>query len=523
MFTLPPDDDAPELLWSTRWRGNTLNKVLVDSNGRIYIAGTVYESVPLVVQAPTGNFPFYQAAHHGVMDGYVACFDANTNLVYSTHYGGSSWDHVLDMAMDEGTNRLAIVGLTESRGFGDGQVFSTWLPQYSGGGGYYQTYTTPDGSGGINADGMIAWFSLDLDWLWSSRFGGYSDDHLTSACFAPDGSFYAAGYSGFGQIYGSTDCVAPSLSDPYFPHCNVIGADDQLDYGGLNDHLLVRFNTDHDLLWSRFAGGSGYEFASSSDGTGPGYPLNGPVVAVDETGDLFLAGSTTTGGSTYGNDYVFVGPSAQYYDLQIHNGNVELPQTDRSDVYMMKFDGTTGQVEHGTFYGGRYGIPVNQPGWDINQDVITCMTTRDSRLYIGGTTASTFWFPVIALDGVASSFLQSTPPLNQPVGATDLTHAFIAQLSWVFEPVGVVENGADGQADITAWFNTAGGLSIQLAAPWTGTLPIIDLFDAQGKLVLSEPALRATGTMEVGAPDLAPGFYAGHVRDTPYTFKVAKP
>lgn len=529
MFSMDTPTEGPQLLWSTRWKSTTLNKVLVDANGRIYIAGSI-SGTGLAVQAPAGSNTFHQPVSHGGSDGYVACFDANTNLLWSTYYGGEGDDHVLDMAIHEGTGRLAIVGRTGSLGHpgaGNCQVIPGWLPQCAGGGAYHQIYHNGNGQNGATAsDGFIAWFSLDMGWIWSTRFGGTTEDHITSAVFAPDGSFYVAGYILASQSYNNTLCAVPVPADPGFPHCIWTAAADQMGYGGLDDHFVARFGSDRSLQWSRFAGGGGHEFASSgflADSWNTTYPLHGPVIAVDAAGDIYLAGSTTTGGSTHGNSFVQTIPNGQYYASPYNNGMSEPPPTDRSDVYVMKFGGGSGNVVYGAFYGGRGGVPVNQTGWDLNQDVITCMATRDSRLFIGGSTASQYFFPVNALDGVSSSFLQYTAPLNQAPGATDITHAFIAQLSWLYDPVGIDERGTEVRASLAAWFNEEGGLSIELPEAWSGTPPVIDLFDARGRLVASKRAVSAGARLAITAPGLASGLYAGHLRSTPYTFKVSKP
>lgn len=525
MFTLPPADDVPELLWSTRWRSSTLNKVLVDSNGRIYVAGSIYQSVPLALKVPPGQFPFYQATHHGGMDGYVACFDANTNLVYSTYYGGEDDDQVLDMAMHENSNRLAIVGRTESIGHpgaGNCQVLDDWLPQCAGGGAFHQIYHNSNGqNGGAAADGLIAWFSLNLDWVWSTRFGGPVEDYITAAHFSPEGAFYVAGYIGFPESYCPTECDAPAPDNQGFPVCSV--DPDVVIYGGLNEHFFAEFGPDRALKYSRFIGGSGYEFAHPLiDLSNDAYPMHGPILEVDAEGFVYMAGSTTSGGSSY-PDNIAGQDNSQYYFMGVSNGASEFPPTDRSDVYLIKFAPSDHQVVYSTYYGGRSGIPVNQPGFSINQDVVTCMTTRDSRLFIGGSTASPLFFPVNALDGVANSFQQFTPPLNQSAGATDLTHAFVAQLSWVYVPVGITDHGTNAVAGIAAWFDGEGTISIQFLAPWADTPPVIDLFDVEGRLVFSQRAMLAGTRLRIVVPSLASGIYAGRLRDTPYTFRVGKP
>jgi hypothetical protein len=250
--------------------------------------------------------------------------------------------------------------------------------------------------------------------------------------------------------------------------------------------------------------------------------MRGPVITVDPSGDLYVAGSTTTGGSTYENDHVItVYSSGPYYHLPVHNGMSELPSADRSDVYVMKINGADGSHMHGTFYGGRSGVPLNQPGWSIDQDVVTCITERDPRLFIGGSTASILFFPVAADDGVNDSFLQYTPPINQIAGATDLTQGSIAQLSWLF--TSVEEFSPADNRSLVAFFDDQNRFAIQLPANWQGPLPQVALYDAQGKLVLSVFPVRNGQRLELSVPGLASGIYVGQMLGTRYIFKAIKP
>lgn len=521
MFEIDPFNGLPSLLWSTRWKGTYLNKVLVDSNGRVYIAGTVYQSTPMDVQQPPGQFPFYQPANHGQLDGYVACFDAQTNLVYSTYYGGEDDDHVLDMALHEGTNRLAIVGRTESIGHTGGacQVITGQLPRCYGGNAFYEAcHNSNCQNGGVLADGLIAWFSLDLDWVWSTRFGGPTEDYITAAHYTPDGAFYIAGYIGAQVNACPTYCAPPAPTNQGFPICGMDPG--SVMYGGNTEHFLAKFDSERSLIYSRFVGGAGFEFATA-DQLNSTYPMHGPVLEVDAAGYVYLAGSTTSGGSAYPGSIVGQDDS-QYYFMANSNGLSEPPPTDRSDVYLMKLEPDGHAVVYSTYYGGRFGVPVNSPSFNLNQDVITCITVRDERLFIGGSTASTLFFPVNALDGVGNSFQQITPPLNQTVGATDLTHAFIGQLSWVYDPVGIEEPGTGLSSALVAWFQEE-LLMVQLPAVWSGPAPTVDLFDAGGRLVASQRAQPAADRAQMVVQGIASGIYAGRLRGTPHTFKVAKP
>jgi hypothetical protein len=245
---------------------------------------------------------------------------------------------------------------------------------------------------------------------------------------------------------------------------------------------------------------------------------------MDEVGDIYLAGGTTSGGSQYPGSAPMGNPQhSQYYHNADHNGLAEPPNNARSDVYVNKIDAATGGVVMGTFYGGRGGVPVNWPNYSQDGDMVTSLRTRHARLYLTGATASYWSFPVNALDGNQTSFLQYIPPTNQIAGTTDITHGFIAQLSWLHAPVGIAEVEAAGAPILSAWFHAEDGLSIQLPTTWAGTPPVVDLFDAQGRLVASQRAAVSGTRLELTVSSLAPGIYAGRVHDTRNIFKVFKP
>ena len=117
----------------------------------------------------------------------MACFDPNTNLLWATPYGGEDNDAILDMAIDDGTNRLVLVGATESLGNPGGAncaLSGTFFPQCATGSQFAQVDCNGTSTGCPSySDGFIALFSLDMDWIWSSRFGTQTFDRITSAAF----------------------------------------------------------------------------------------------------------------------------------------------------------------------------------------------------------------------------------------------------------------------------------------------------------------------------------------------------
>jgi len=190
------------------------------------------------------------------------------------------------------------------------------------------------------------------------------------------------------------------------------------------------------------------------------------------------------------------------------------------------FSGTCGSAQLNTWiqradFGGGGGINGGVPHWN-NGDMITCMATRNERLFIGGATCSWNSFPLSTLDGISTSFLQETPPNDSTSAPVDLDHGFIAQLSWV-HTVGIEENQARTGADQThAYMDDAGAITVFLPSMWTSSKATIDLYDAKGSLVGSLSAFSAGNRLTTQPINLADGLYAGRVRGTGLSFKVMK-
>src|SRR5205085_6055464 len=82
-----------------------------DAAGNVYIAGDANEAAfpvtPNALQTTYGN---------GGQDGFVAKFDKNGNILWSTFLGGSDWDGVYSLTIDENGNAVD-TGVTASADF----------------------------------------------------------------------------------------------------------------------------------------------------------------------------------------------------------------------------------------------------------------------------------------------------------------------------------------------------------------------------------------------------------------------
>ncbi len=312
-FTVGAYDHARQLVidpiinYSSYLGGNgadSITGVAVDANGNSLVAGFTASS----------NLPVTNAAQSltgGSVDAFVAKFSANGNrLIYCTYFGGSGDDRAFALAVDRSGNAY-ITGWTGSRNLpllnafqsrmgsardafvaklnpaGNVLLFSTY---YGGGGndvGYgiavdpggnvyivgdtasinlpLMTPFQPAPGGGVDA--FVAKFNSTGSALsFSTYVGGSYDEHGAAIAVDPGGSVY---------ITGST-----SSSD--FPVVNAY----QAHTGGNQDAFVTKIAASGTaLVFSTYLGGSG--------GT-PGLPETGSGIAVDQSGFVYVAGTTSS-------------------------------------------------------------------------------------------------------------------------------------------------------------------------------------------------------------------------------------
>jgi hypothetical protein len=108
-FVLKLTPDGSQVVYTTLLRGSGFeiaNAVAVDATGTAYVVGhTTSSDFPLVT-------PF-QSALGGNSDAWIAKLDASGTLVYSTYYGGSSFENGTAMAVGP-SGEIYVAGSTGS-------------------------------------------------------------------------------------------------------------------------------------------------------------------------------------------------------------------------------------------------------------------------------------------------------------------------------------------------------------------------------------------------------------------------
>jgi hypothetical protein len=234
------------LLWSTYFGGsgdNGATSVAVDGSGNVFMVGYTQgytQSASGFPLANPGGGAYYDDTYNGgFYDAFIAKFSgSNLSLVWSTYFGGNEQDEATSVAVDRSGN-VFMVGYTQS---------TSGFPLANPGGGAYY-----DGALDGRSDAFIAKFSgSNLSLLWSTYFGGNSEDEATSVAVDESGNVFVVGW---------TDCNAG------FPLANPGGgAYYDNTYNGVGviygDAFIAKFSGSNlSLLWSTYYGGSSDDYS----------------------------------------------------------------------------------------------------------------------------------------------------------------------------------------------------------------------------------------------------------------------
>jgi PKD domain/Beta-propeller repeat len=236
-FVLKLTPDGSQVVYTTYLRGSGFdiaNGLAVHTDGSVYVVGhTASADFPLVNPM--------QSQLRGSSDVWLAKLDSTGAIVYSTYYGGSSFE-----------NGNAIAVSSSGDVYVAGSTGSLDLPGVTG----FQ----PENGGGL-MDGFVAKIRPETATpLWASYVGGNGDDLPFGV--AVDASDHAV-------VVGRT-------SSMNFP---LVSAIQGMFGGGLADGFITKFSPDgSSLVFSTYVGGSSLDIASS--------------VQVDEAGAVHVAGTT---------------------------------------------------------------------------------------------------------------------------------------------------------------------------------------------------------------------------------------
>jgi hypothetical protein len=246
--------EGTQLIWSTYLGGRGFDGAFgcaLDGRGNVYLVGRTQSS-----DFPTTPGAFQTSFADGgtcdnpgvptsSCDGFVAKFNRNGRLIYSTFLGGSGFDETATVKADVAGNAY-VTGCTDSQDFP--VTPGAYQSQIAGGHDYYVAKINPKGS------------SL----LFSTYLGGSDDE-----CFDPGIDVDANG-----NVYVSSG--TPSSDFPTTPGAY------QTSLAGPIDAFITKLNpTGSALIYSTYLGGSDFDFTGSS-------------LVVDTRGRVYVDGVTSS-------------------------------------------------------------------------------------------------------------------------------------------------------------------------------------------------------------------------------------
>ena len=259
---------ADQCLWSTYFGGSedeAICGITITNDDKVFVTGltnTPNAANPTSTGQPclanaNGDFPdcdpggtrYYDGSFNSTsgndFDCFVAGFNVNDQLVWSTYFGGWADDHTTawnPIATTENPSTIfAITGGTSSS-----TTSTPSFPVQSQSGSYNQAYSG-------NLDAFVVVFN-EFDLTWSTFFGGTGSEQGVGIAFDENDKLFITGSTTSGTSI--VTCSPPASGE--FPICDgngVFFTDNSLNGG--SDAFITGFYADHSLLWSTYMGGSG--------------------------------------------------------------------------------------------------------------------------------------------------------------------------------------------------------------------------------------------------------------------------
>ncbi len=208
--------------WSTYFGGASSDaayEIVGDTAGNVYIGGQT-SSTDVI-----GTAGAYLSVAPGGTDGFFAKFNSAGTRIWSSYFGGTSFDSVEGICLDNSGN-LYITGNSVS--ISGISTFGTHQPAISGG-----------------SDAFLAKFTTAGSVIWSTYFGSTSTELAKSVTTDVLGNVIIAGNSG-----SNSGLITPGQYQIVFG-------------GGTSDAFLAQFTSLGVLNWCTYFGGSANDYISN--------------------------------------------------------------------------------------------------------------------------------------------------------------------------------------------------------------------------------------------------------------------
>jgi hypothetical protein len=506
--------------WATKFGGMgecPLIKIKADNNGNIYVAGNIALSNYVSTCSPvsSGDLPlcnpgsgaYFQSVNNSMMlgsaanndyynDCFIGKFNSNTNLIWSTLFGGDGDDFINDIAIDETNQKLYLVGTTRSTQSGSpvcNYTSTASFPVCNNGGGYFQQdLNIASANTNYNRDGFISKFSLSGALEHSTFFGGNNNDEIGGVLVDNSGNVFITGRSAT-NLYSNNNCtVATNGGFPFCPASSYTQS-----FSGVYDAFVAKFDNNFDLAWSSFYGGPSREAPMISWGS------NFKIAINKFTNEIYVVGNTNSC-----NTFPVLSKTNYFYKGTHADAAGNFCTYGSNDGFVLGFD-NTGVRSMSTYFGGYGWLSGSTPQ---ESDYINAITTIGDRVYVCGKTYSYAFFPLFQpISG--SPYYQSYS--SNTYLASD---AFYAQLKNSSSIVNIKENEVlnNKESKIKLYPNPTNGL---LNIEWINNSPNslkanICVYNIMGQLVNESEAIQNYGKNSIAVllERLAPGVYSVVIR-----------
>ncbi len=214
-------NSSGNVLWAKRAGGSSDEwgqSINTDTSGNVLVGG-YFASASISF----GSSTLTNADNSGnTFDAFTAKYDAAGNVLWERSAGGSSDDAVMDIVSDAAGNTL-ITGLYKSPAVTFGST----------------TLTNPDNSG-VPSDIFTVKYDGLGNVLWAKGAGEIFSDAGFSITSDPAGNAYVTGYFQGQVIFGSDTVTAVNW-----------------------DLFIVKYDVSGNVVWSKGAGGTGWEYGQS--------------------------------------------------------------------------------------------------------------------------------------------------------------------------------------------------------------------------------------------------------------------
>ncbi len=270
-----------------------------------------------------------------------------------------------------------------------------------------------------------------------------------------------------------------------FPLCNPGGLSFfQGNNSGGFDSFIAKLTTTQGLVWSSFIGGDRDEtYGIFGSGVNNFLHTNQKIIVNDDD-DIIIVGNTLSGTTGSVIDYpATVSPT--YFSSNIHGDQTGAVN---ADAYFTMFDGTTQEILHTSYFGGK------------GLDNVGNVSFFQDKVYMTGGSQSTTAFPINCPATFPNPYCQSII-----TGGTD---AFISQLR-LDGLTGIDENDKDNSDFFTISPNPSNN-NINISFVANGNYDVeIMVYDLIGKTLVSKTIKKQSHNFNarIGIADFSNGVY----------------